>query len=164
MPRNRCGVDLGAILEGIRPIDGPRTVAMYALEETLKGDLPLQVMRDDGAPAARAFLLILGKAGSDLYLATIDSRGASSRELPDVPIDAIREAVRAMPDGRPGDRTVERVMAAPHATAGILLAALTPDDALNCAFAHNPVLDTSEAAHMLKAYFTDVIASWTGKN
>lgn len=164
MERRFCGIDLGGILEGVRPIDELRTVAMFALEETLTDALPCHVLRDDGAPAERSCLLILGRLGDGLHFVTIDGSTRTGRATADVPLGAIRQAVAAIPDGRPGRGQIQRVLASPHATAGLLMIAVTAAGAMNCAFARNPALHRDDAARLLKAYFTGTILSWTDKN
>jgi hypothetical protein len=163
MEKRFCGIDIGGVLSGMRPIDDLRTVATYVLEEVLSGALPYHVLTDDGGPAARYCMLILGRLRSDIHFVSIDgSKG--TRMAPDMPIDAIRRAIAALPDGRDGQGHLERVVASPYAAAGVLLVALTPAGAMNCAFARNPALEHDDAARLLKAYFAETLRSWTGKN
>lgn len=164
MKKRFCGIELGRVLEGIRPVDDVRLVATYTLEEAVAGDLPYHVLKDDGARAARYCVLILGRLGSDFHFATLDGPKGSGQVIPDIPIALIRKAVAMIPDGREGRGQLQRVIASRHATAGMLLVAQTPAGAMNCAFARNPALDHDDAARLLKAYFTETVSSWTGKN
>lgn len=164
MEKRFCGIDLGSILEGMRPLDEDRALATYALEEALTGALPYHPLRDDGEPASIWCLLILGRLGADIRFVSLDGPKRFGVETRDMPIARVREAVAMIPDGRAGRDQMRRVLASPHAAAGILMIAEGATGRTNCAFAWNPALARDDAARLLKAYFTETIRSWTARN
>lgn len=164
MKKRFCGVDLGKILESLRPLDDIRKTAIHALEETLTEALPFHVARDDGAAASKFSLLILGCLGKGIHFASIDGPKGLHAETRDIPIILMRRAVAAIPEGRIGAGQMGRVLASPHGTAGMLIVAQTRKGAMNCGFARNPALEKDDASYLLKAYFTEIVSSWTDKH
>jgi len=163
MKKRHCGVELGRILEGLRPFDGPGMVMMHAIEEILRGGLRYEALRDDGSAAVRYCMLALGVLGEDIYYASLDGpkglRGTS-----DLPIGMLRASVATLRDGRGGTGQIAKVIASPQGTVGVLIAAESADGKLNCGFAWNPALARAEAERVIKAYFTKLLTEWAGSN
>jgi hypothetical protein len=166
MTRRFCGIDLGPVIDGFRPIDELRSVAAYALEEAQRDALPYHPVRDDGQPAERYCLLIFGRHGRDFYFVMMDGPKTWSQDLPDLPVQAIHEAILALPDGEDvtGDGALGRVIDSGFCAAGVVCIAQTKTGAVNVGFCRNPKLERDQAARLLKAYMMGQIGQWTGRN
>lgn len=173
MEKRFCGIGLGSILEGLRPTgEDVRMVTIYALEETLTGALPYHVLRDDGAPAKRYCLLILGGLTKDFYgtrakdfhFATLDGYAGRPAAISDMPSALIKDAIAAIPRTRSRGGQLSKVIASDYGTAGLLIVAETAAGKMNCGFARNPAIDHDDAAYLLKTRLTDILRTETGKN
>jgi hypothetical protein len=165
MTRRFCGIDLGPVIDGFRPIDELRSVAAFALEEAQRGALPYHPIRDDGRASERYCLLIFGRYGNDFYFVMMDGPTSQAEDAA-LPISAIKEAVNALPDGEhvTGAGALGEVTRSGFCAAGVVFISRTEAGDVNVGFCRNPKLERPQAARLLKAYIMEQIGQWTGRN